>query len=237
MPTLREGRMPRAMTPGGVVRAALRAGTLPSEALALGRGWVGWQVGDLAYRAVVSRDGERMRWRVFIEDARLGPAMEGYGRLSVPVDPVEQGLAWPDGSRLHPDAADALQAVFRDVRSLVRDRRELAQLMMEPDDVRHGEVVVWLPASGWPGRLAQALVIATDLHDEPLAAAVRDRIKTPGRRIVSHHPRHGPEVPQAERDRLDALYLDQGDLEQDIRRDAEHWLKQYAKVLNRPVPL
>jgi hypothetical protein len=229
--------MPRAMTPGGVIRAALRDDVLPSEAVALGQGWVGWETGDLAYRAVVSRDGECMRWRVFVEDARLGPAMESYGRLSVPVDPVDQDLDWPDGSRLRPDAPDALQAVFRDVLSLVRDRRELAQLMMEPDSVRRGAVAAWLPASSWPGRLAQALVIATDLDDQLLAAAVRDRIKVPGSRIVSYRPSHGPDVPQAERDRLDALYLDQGDLEQDVRGDAQHWLKQYARALNRPIPL
>jgi hypothetical protein len=178
-----------------------------------------------------------MRWQVFVGETYLGPAMVRYGSMSVAVDPVDPSLAWPEGSRLHPDVAIALQAVFRDVRSLVRSRRELAQMMLEPDDVRHGAVAVWLTAGSWPGRLAQALVIATDLVDHALATAIRDRIKVPGSRTVSYRSRHGRDGPQAERDRLDALYLDQGDLEQDVRRDAEHWLTQYAKVLDRPIPL
>ena len=38
---------------------------------------------------------------------------------------------------------------------------------------------------------------------------------------------------QAERDRLDAVYLDRGDLEQAVEQQARHWLTQYSKVLGR----
>jgi hypothetical protein len=121
--------------------------------------------------------------------------------------------------------------------SFAGSRRELALLMMSPEDVRHGDVVAWLPAAGWPARLAQALVIATDLDDQPLADAIRRRIKSPGTRVVSRRPRHGPEVTQAERDRLDALYLDHGDLGRDVVRQAGYWLTRFGKVLGRPIDL
>jgi hypothetical protein len=33
------------------------------------------------------------------------------------------------------------------------------------------------------------------------------------------------------------LYLDRGDLEQDVEREAEYWLTQYGKVLGRTINL
>jgi hypothetical protein len=229
--------MARAMTPGGLVTAALQDNLFPSGAQSLGRGWVGWVVADLEYRAVVDRDGEGTRWRAFVGDAHLGPAMEDYGGMSVPLDPVGAGPSWPEGRRLAPDQAVAVQSLCRDVLSFAGSRRELALLMMSPEDVRHGDVVAWLPAGGWPGRLAQALVIAVDLDDQPLASTIRNLIRSQGIRVVSRRPRHLPNVTQAERDRLDALYLDRGDLEQDVEREVEYWLTQYRKVLDRTIDL
>jgi hypothetical protein len=225
------------MTAGGVVSAARRDDVFPAQARALGRGWVAWRRANWQFERSSIETASACGGGCSSGTPASAPRWCRYGSLSVAVDPVDADLAWPEGSRLRPDVAMALQAVFRDVQSLVRSRRELARLLMEPGDVRHGAVVVWLTAGSWPGRLAQALVIATDLGDQALATAIRDRIKIPGSRTVSYRPRHGPEVPQAERDRLDALYLDQGDVEQDVRRDAEHWLKQYAKALDRPIPL
>ena len=109
--------------------------------------------------------------------------------------------------------------------------------MMKWDDLRYGDVVAWLPASGWPGRLAQALMIATDMDNHALAATIRELINVPGSRVVSTRPRHRRDETPAERDRLDALYLDRGDLEQDIRREVETWLKRYATVSDRPLRL
>jgi hypothetical protein len=215
--------MARAMTPGGFVRAALHCGLFPDEARSLGRGWVAWAAEDLEYRAVVTSDGGRMRWRAFVGDVRLGSVLADFGGLSVPVDlvePVGGGLGWPEGSRLRPDQAAAVRSLCLGAVSFAGSRRELALLMMSPEDVRHGYVVAWLPSGGWPARLAQALVIATDLDDQPLAGAIRNRIKSQGMRVVSRRPRYGPDVSQAERDRLDALYLDHGDLEQDVARQA-----------------
>ncbi|MEV4140959.1 hypothetical protein AB0J72_53445 [Dactylosporangium sp. NPDC049742] len=225
------------MTPGGIVTAALRDGLFPDGARSLGRGWVVWVEGDLEYRVVVDRDGTHMRRRAFLGDARLGPAMERYGRLSVPLDPALADPVWPQGSRLGPDHAAALQRLCRDARSFAHSRRELALLMMSPEDVRRGELVAWLPSGGWPGRLAQALVIATDLDDQPLAGEIRGLIGSRATRVVSRRPRHAPDVTQAERDRLDALYLDRGDLEQDVVRQVEHWLAQYSRALGRTITL
>ncbi|BCJ46319.1 hypothetical protein GCM10010168_59580 [Actinoplanes ianthinogenes] len=227
--------MARAMTPGGLVTAALRDNLFPAGARSWGRGWLAWTMADLEYRAVVDRDGESPRWRVFVGDARLGPAFEDYGRLSIPLDHVGVRLDWPEGSRLGADQAVAVQALCRDVMSFAGSRRQLALLMMSPEDVRRGDVVAWLPAGGWPGRLAQALVIATDLNDQPLASTIRGLITSKGTRVVSRRPRHRPDVTQAERDRLDSLYLDHGDLEQDVHREARHWLAQYCEILGRTI--
>jgi hypothetical protein len=229
--------MPQAMTPGRLVSVALRDNVIPGEAQVLGRGWVAWQEADLAYRAVVSRESERMRWRAFVGDARLGPAMKAYGGMSIPLDPVADDLGWPSGTRLAPEVTTALQMFFRDARSLVHSRRELAELMMKRDDLRYGDVVAWLPAGGWPGRLAQALMIATDMDNHALAATIRELINVPGSRVVSRRPRHRRDETLAERDRLDALYLDRDDLEQDIRREVETWLKRYATLSDRPLRL
>ncbi|MEU0561340.1 hypothetical protein [Dactylosporangium sp. NPDC006015] len=229
--------MVRAMTPGGLAAAALRDELFPGEARSLGRGWVAWVVADLEYRAVVDRAGGNKRWHMFVGDARLGPAMADYGGLSVPLDPVGIGLGWPEGSRLDPDQAVAVRSLCRDVLSFASNRRELALLLMAQEEVRHGDVVAWLPAGNLPGRLAQALVIATDLDDQPLADTIRHLIRTPGARIVSRRPHYRPDVTQPERDRPDALYLDRGDLEQDVEREARHWLARYCKVLNRIIDL
>lgn len=229
--------MAHAMTPGGLVTAALRDELFPGGAQSLGRGWVAWVVADLEYRAVVGRVGGDVQWRVFVGDARLGPAMADYGRLSVPLDYVGPRLDWPTGSRLDPLQLVALRSLCRDVPLFAAGRRDLALLMMAQHEVRHGDFVAWLPAGNWPGRLAQALVIATDLDDQAPADAIRHLIKSAGARIVSRRPHHRPDVTQPERDRLDTLYLDCGDLEQDVEREARHWLAQYRKVLNRIIDL
>jgi hypothetical protein len=168
------------MTPGGLVTAAVRGNLFPDGARPLGRGRVAWVVADLEYRAVVHRDGEEARWCVFVGDARLGAAMERSGGLSAPLDRVGGGLRWPEGSRLHADHVDAVRSLCRDALSFAGSRRELALLMMSPEEVRHGDVVARLPAGGWPGRLAQALVIAVDLDDQRLAGSIRDLIRSTG---------------------------------------------------------
>jgi hypothetical protein len=109
--------------------------------------------------------------------------------------------------------------------------------MLSPEEVRSGNVIAWLPAGGWPARLAQALVIATDLDDKAWADAIRDIIRTRGTRVVSRRPHHQPTDPQAERDRRDSLYLDRGDLEQDVTREAEQWLKRFQKVVGQTIDL
>jgi hypothetical protein len=162
--------------------------------------------------------------------------MADYGGLSVPLDHVGPRPGWPTGSRLDPLQSVALRSLCRDVLSFADSRGELALLMIAQEEVRHGDVVAWLPAGNWPGRLAQALVIATDLDDQALADTIRHLIRTPGARVVSRRPHHRPDVTPAERDRLDALYLDR-DLEQDVEREARHWLAQYRKVLNRIIDL
>jgi hypothetical protein len=229
--------MTRAMTPGGFVTAALRGELFPAGARSLGRGWVGWEIAGLEYRVVVDRDGQNLRWRAFVADARLGPSMRAYGGLSVPLDPVGDGVGWPQGSRLDTDHTVVVRSLCRDVLSFADSRRELALLMMSPREVRRGDIVAWLPDGGWPGRLAQALVIAVDLDDQPLATMIRGLIRAQPTRTISRRPRRHPDMAQAERDRLDALYLDRGDLEQDVENQARHWLAQYSKILDRTVDL
>jgi hypothetical protein len=163
--------------------------------------------------------------------------MKDFGRLSIPLDPIGAGIRWPIGSRIGREQATAVRSLCRDVVSFASSRRELALLMTSAEGVRHGDVIAWLPAGNWPGRLAQALVIATDLDDRPLASAIRHQIKSPGTRVISQRPHYRPDMTQAERDRLDAVYLDLGDLEQDVQREAVEWLKQYRKVLNLAIDL
>ena len=127
--------MPRAMTPGSLVKAALGADLFPAGARSSGRGWATWEIGELEYRFVVDRADERTRWRVFVGDARLGPAFEDYGGLSVPIDPVSSGPEWPSGAQLRAEAAAALREFCRDGQSFAGSRRELAQLMLSPEDV------------------------------------------------------------------------------------------------------
>jgi hypothetical protein len=106
--------------------------------------------------------------------------MADYGRLSVPLDPVGGVFNWPEGNRLGPDQGVVLQLLCRDVMSFASSRRELALLMMSPEEVRHGDVVAWIPAGGWPGCLAQALVLATDLDDQPFGREDTKSDQVPG---------------------------------------------------------
>jgi hypothetical protein len=78
---------------------------------------------------------------------------------------------------------------------------------------------------------------AVDLDDQPLATMIRDLILARPTRTISRRPCRHPDMAQAERDRLDALYLDRGDLEQDVETQARHWLAQYSKILDRTVGL
>jgi len=229
--------MTRGMTPAGFIMAALRDLSLPAGARSLGRGWAVWVIADIEYRVLVARVGDTTRWRVLVGDACLGPVMDNYGRLSVPLELAGAGVGWPTGNRLESHQTTAVKSLCRDALSFAGSRRELALLMMSCEAVRHGDLVASLPVSGWPGRLAQALVLATDLDDRPLAGRIRHLITSAGTRVVSRRPRHRPDTTQAERDRLDALYLDRGDLEQDVEREARYWLSQYCKVLNRTIDL
>ncbi|GAA2524397.1 hypothetical protein [Winogradskya humida] len=93
------------------------------------------------------------------------------------------------------DHAAALQSLGRDVLSFARSRRELALVMMSSAEIRHGNVVARLTAGDWPGRLAQALVIATDVDDRQLADTIRTLTRSQGVRTVgTPRPRHGPDV-------------------------------------------
>ena len=196
-----------------------------------------WDIADLEYRVVVDREGRSLRLRGFVADGRLGPAMPAYGGLSLALDPVGDRAGWPEGGRLGTDHTAVVRSLCRDVLSFAANRRELALLMMSHQEVRRGGTVAWLPDGGWPGRAAQALVIAVDLDDPPLAIMIRGLITAQPTRIISRRPRHLPDVTQAERDRLDALHLDRGDLEQDVEQQARYWLAQYSKVLGRTMDL
>ncbi|GAA2568024.1 hypothetical protein GCM10010435_47230 [Winogradskya consettensis] len=187
---------------------------------------------------MVDRSNGKVRWRAFVGDGPLGELMHHNGRLSVALDPAGASLTWPEGSRLSPAHAAALQSLCRDVLSFARSRRELALVMMSSAEIRHGNVVARRTAGDWPGRLAQALVIATDVDDRRLADTIRMLTRSQGVRTVgTPRPRHGPDVAQAERDRQDALYLDRVDLEQDVEGEVRYWLTQFSEILGRIVSL
>jgi hypothetical protein len=198
------------MPASAIMRHLHEASALPADAPVSRRGDIRLRKRDLEFTAwpEVAPDG-LVGAAVNIADARLGPAMDEYGRLSVRLRSTGDGLPWPAGRALSEDQAATLGAWFRAARNFVADRRDLADLLAAEAALRRGDLYVWQTKASRPARLVQALILAQDMGDDDLADDLRERL----RRGADVRQPGGP----------------------DELQQARQWAKRYAKALRREI--
>jgi len=193
-----------------ITRHLLETGALPADVPVSRQGEVMWQERDLEFTAwPEARPDGSVAGAVNVADAKLGPAMDEYGRLSVRLRWAGDGPAWPDGSWLSADEVAKLGASFRAERDFVKDRRDLARLLSADAEARRGDTYVWQTRASRPARLVQSLILTEDMGDEALAEELRARL------------RRGAEVTQPGGP--------------DELQQARQWAKRYAKALQREI--
>jgi hypothetical protein len=80
--------MPRLMTPAKILRSTVDAGIIPFGAEISPKGEARWQANGLSLVAWLAKDASGgLLWQVNTGDAKLGPALEKFGGMSVPIRP------------------------------------------------------------------------------------------------------------------------------------------------------
>lgn len=201
----------RSLTAPAVLRAAMELGVVPSGAEVSRRGEVRWESEDLAYLGWVSKDTAGMlSWHMNVGDAKFGPALEKYGRMSVPIRSSSNEMPWPQ-------AVDGLVEEFlRDglgrATHFVADRTDLCVLLSSSGDVKRGNLYAWLPVANYPARLVQALLLARDMGALDLESKIQGRLK------------QGP------------IRLSNG-RSMDILASAKVWASRYSSALGFDIPV
>ena len=81
-------------------------------------------------------------------DAKLGPAMTGYGELSVPIRALIDGkIEWPSKASADLEALIG-EGVGRSSEFMV-DREDLCLLLASDSDVARGRLYAWLPTASF----------------------------------------------------------------------------------------
>ncbi|MFD5090000.1 hypothetical protein ACFWMR_05330 [Amycolatopsis thailandensis] len=135
-----------------------------------------WESQGLAYLAWISEDvAGSLTWNMNVGDAKFGPALEKYGRMSVPIRGSGSEMPWPRAvdTSLEKYLLEGLGGSTR----FVADRTDLCVLLSSPGDVWRGELSVWLPVANYPARLVQALVLARDLGSADLESRIQGRLE------------------------------------------------------------
>lgn len=206
--------MVKRLTPGEVLRTAVKLGAIPDDASVDRKGRATWRSGEFSLAAVVhaGREG-RLVWRSFVGDAKLGPAMSEFGSLMVAIESAtDDSIDWPAGQKSLPVLGEYLCEGIGASRTFFIDRLDLASILASEFNVRRGRLTTWLPHPSYPARLVQALIIARDIGADELEEVIEARLRS------------GPQILQDGR-------------EVDIFASATRWAKQYEKAVGFAIPL
>ncbi len=115
-----------------------------------------------------------LAWHMNVGDAKFGPALEKYGRMSVSIRSSSNEMPWPQ-------AVDSLVEEFlREglgrATQFVTDRIDLCLLLSSSEDVQRGNLYAWLPVANYPARLVQALVLARDIGSLDLESKIQGQL-------------------------------------------------------------
>lgn len=167
--------MAKPMPAPAVLRATVKLGALPPDALVSRTGEARWECRGLAHLAWVSKSPEgALTWHVNVGDAKFGPTLEKYGSMSVPVRAAQNSIAWPA------EISDELESFLRNgvgaASEFVSDRADLCFILSSDGDVVRGGLHAWLPVANYPARLVQALILAQDLESDEMQRLIREKL-------------------------------------------------------------
>ncbi|MFI2652416.1 MULTISPECIES: hypothetical protein [Micromonospora] len=206
--------MTRSLTPVALLKAAIATEAIPASAQIYRKGYASWSTPDFELTAVISgQPGGQLEWHLFVNDARLGPAMSDFGGMSVSVSSADGNAIPRNGVDINSEeAVSFLHNGIGAAKSFVRDRADLARLLASPTDVQRGELMAWLPAANYPARLVKALFVARDAELSELISEIDQKLKA------------------------GSILLPGGE-ELQIRPSARRWAREYAKRLGVEVPI
>ncbi|GAA3137883.1 hypothetical protein GCM10020001_070540 [Nonomuraea salmonea] len=168
--------MAKPLTAPAVLRVAMELGAISSEAEVSRKGEVRWESRELAYLGWISKGaGGTLAWYLNVGDAKFGPALEKYGRMSVPIRSSSNKIPWPQA--VDEPLEDFLQKGLGQATCFVVDRTDLGVLLSSAEDVQRGELYAWLPVANYPARLVQALVLARDIGLPDLESRIRAELE------------------------------------------------------------
>lgn len=182
-----------------LIRDLQDQGSIDRDASVSRTGSAVWDNGVMEYRFTLLRAGDdTVEWRLAVDDKELGHLLNKFGRFAVGVHPVRSNrFEWPS-------AIDLLEPLASEVCSgleQVKDRKDLCCAFMSEADVNGDETFIWLPRASYPSRLVKSLILARELTDSTLVAAVASRIEAlpmsrdnagkpePGRDVVVRYAR------------------------------------------------
>ncbi|MEU8728042.1 hypothetical protein AB0C68_01470 [Streptomyces tendae] len=145
-----------------------------------------------------------------VGDAKFGPTLERYGRMSVPIRSSNNEMLWPqavDGS-----LEEFLREGLGRAAQFVADRTDLCMLLSSSEDVQRGELYAWLPVANYPARLVQALVLARDIGSSGLESRIQGQLE------------QGP------------IRLSNG-RSMDVLASAKGWASRYSSALGIDIPI
>lgn len=158
-----------------LIRDLQGQGSIDPDASVSRTGLAAWDNGALEYGLTVVRAGDgTVEWRLAVDDKELGHLLTKSGRFAVGVHPVRSNrFEWPSTTEL-------LEPLASEVRSgleQVKDRNDLCRAFMSEADVSGDETFIWLPRASYPSRLVKSLILARELADPTLVAAIASRIE------------------------------------------------------------
>jgi hypothetical protein len=158
-----------------LIRDLQDQGLIDPDASVSRTGLAVWDNGVLEYGLTVVRAGDgTVEWRLAVDDKEFGQRLAKFGRFAVGVHPVRSNkFEWPGATEL-------LKSLALEVRSgleQVKDRKDLCCAFMSEADVSVGETFIWLPRASYPSRLVKSLILARELADPTLVAAIGSRIE------------------------------------------------------------
>jgi hypothetical protein len=205
--------MARMLSGPQVLRIAAEIGAIPASAEITPRKRSAlWRRGELEVVCRLEKEqGQILTCYTFIGDAKLGPAMTEYGRLSVSIRGlIDDVIEWP--TRSSTQLEEFLRENLGKASEFILDREDLCLVLASDDDVPRGRLYAWLPRASYPARLVEALIIARDMGSSRLVSMIEEKL-------------HGSPVVLSNGDRIEIL------------PEARYWAKEFEKALGAEIDL